>query len=256
MTTEEILQLTKILREVRRERHQLPRYVQKHKKNYDVIVKDGIGWAYLYDLDFLQHFAVTLCVMGLNKSIKQMQKMKDPTSYMLQEWIDDEPDEWIPPTIAGMKPDKSDLFACVMSLTKSMQSIELLGSSINSLLVDSRENNNDYSLFRAIEVDHTVVSSYTAMSRISKAEIEDDYKFFKKLKKHINSRTHVKRHKFTDLRYVFCMLEETEILKNMSADEQYQLFAIDTDLYVSKADDPVRTLQRNFQKWRKLRVAN
>lgn len=256
MSKDEIIQLVKILREVRRVRHQLPKHVKKHKKKYDVIVENGIGWAYLYDLDFLQHFGVTLLVMGLGKSIKQINKMKDPTTYMLQEWKEDEPDEWVAPTIAGMTPDKSDLFACVMSIGKTMQSIELMGNSINALLAHSRETGSDSSLFSAINVDHSVVSSLTAMSRISKAEIEDDYKFFRNLKKAINTRPHLKRQRLSDLRYVLAVLDETKILVDMSPEDQYKLFSEETNLYVSKADDPVRTLQRNFQKWRKVRLAN
>ena len=137
-----------------------------------------------------------------------------------------------------------------------MESFELLGCSINALLAHSRENNHDYSLFRAITVDHSVVSSATAMSRISKAEIEGDYIFFKKLRAAIVGRPDNRRLRLRDLRYVFSVLDEAGTLKHMSPDEQYELFAIDTKLYRSEADDPVRTLQRNFQKWRKNRFAN
>lgn len=250
LTTEHLKLVLQSLESFKTIRQELKKELGGNPEKIKELMADHFGWSLLYELNFIEQMAVSLLVMGLGENINTVKEMEDPYTYLLTQLEEDSPDKWEKPDIDGFKIEEHDFFAVVFSLSKTIDSINIYGKTLNTLVKEVSQG-RDQSLFDAVKIDHSIVSSPTLASRISRAELEDDDVFFKRLKSAISSRPRKQTKAYDELRFLLVILEEQNMLDSLSIEEAYQMMCLDLKVYPEIGKDPAGSLYKQIERFKK-----
>lgn len=219
------------------------------KEDLNGFLKESPGdfsWADYYSLTIVEMVALMLYVGGLNEELHTALKKDDPQQYLLDTF------KALEPSIRdlGDGQDASEyVFAALsIALLKSLESIEIYGCSCNGLVQRVRSG-DDKALFDIVRLDHSAVGNSEIASRIAKAGLRQDKKFFIKLSKAIKGVPLKYTQAYGPLRYLILTLYEMGELSHLSTEDLYQLFCIDLKLYPTSGSDPARSLKRLVERW-------
>ena len=213
------------------------------------ICTPGCYWSGLYELPFLTHLALAVKILGIEQNFTVAAQSHDPQQALLDRIDDDLPD-WTGGPDSQYEP--KHLLGAVISLTYSLESLVVHSKYLNELVDDVRKG-NDSALFKAAQIDRSIVSCPTFADRIARAEFELDELFFDKLSKAIKTKPKKPKEEFRELRFTLQALEEAEGLEGLGMEAAYRLLCIDLNLYPHDGADPARSLWRFISRWKKAR---
>lgn len=219
----------------------------------DIILGDDaelLAWCYLYELPIKQHLSRALT--GIMQEFSSILPDEQVLSWLKQ--IADAPNQLseLPSIFEKIgrhfdkveSPSKEELerlrcnlasvYGLGMSMYNTMRCVLFHGCFLNEL-IERVCSGDDKALFDAIRIDPTVIGCLSVSSRISKAALLQDNRFFTKLKAAINGKL-AKREQanFQKMRLVFEILHEAGAT-DLNDEQLHQLFVDELSLYSSNA---------------------
>jgi hypothetical protein len=210
-----------------------------------------IGWNRFYEVPFRQH---SLFILGL---YMQNEEEGLPTRVDIENWLKQVTDS---PGQVGAIPDVAEqinsffdklempseeeaeeirpylaqILAFSVSLMNSLRCVLYHGCYLNEL-IDRVRAGDDKALFDAIRIDPTVIGCAPVSTRISKAYLLEDHRFFASLKAALNGRI-AKREQanFQKMRMVLEVLHEAGATR-LTDDQLHELFVEELKLYSGNA---------------------
>jgi len=246
LNQDQLCGLLAVFSQIRKQKKELSTLSRKKWKNAYKKIGDNVAWSWCYEFTLVKHIMLLIIAMGQEKQLLEHAKSLD-YDKIINEWAYSEIDI----EEGKFSKDLDDTYRASLffALQRSIESLETYNKSLNALVADVGCG-IDSALFHAIRLDHSAISNPTIASRITRAELEDDKKFFKKLTNALDGRPKKTWSYYKDLRVILALLEETETLDSLSSQEAYQLFCIDLKIYPTSGKDPARSLQRYIQKWK------
>lgn len=210
------------------------------------ILTPNFSWARYYELPYPEHLANALVAMSLAPMFQTAAHSDDPQQVIL-----DAMHKEIPDGVGGLddEPQWQRLLGLLMSIIKNHESVMIYGRYLNNLVEDVRAG-QDKSLFDAVRIDRSIVSAPTIADRVTKAEIDGDEAFFKKLRNALTGKTDKQWAIYKRLRFVLQALHEAGVIDTLSDKEIEELFIKQLKLYPDKSTDSIRGL-RNLVNARK-----
>lgn len=207
----------------------------------------NFSWARLYKNSIYRNLLVFLFISGLSGAIKKVKK-RNPVN--LPEEVLDE--------FESIKKFRGGPFGIFKEklmleyfypLTKSLDSISLYSTTMDKLLKRATEEDDDKAFFQAVRIDRSVISYKGMTSRIAKAEMEGDEKFFKLLRNALTAKVGDLT-EYALLRYILAILHEKKELDTLSEKEAYALLAKELRLYPQTGEDPEGSLWQFISRWK------
>jgi hypothetical protein len=218
-------------------------------QNIRDLLGDGIWWAPLYELTFVEACALLLYVLDKVEWIKSMAAAPDPQETALAELDKDTPLEWNGGP--GGVFSKSDLFGLFVALQKNVLSIMLYKQSVCGLIEDAREHGDDDALFKAIRIDRSVVSCPTAAARISRAEVLGQKRFFLRLGSALKGPSKKHWEGYRHLRYSLFMLREFGL--DSISDDRLEHLLVKTLKVYPDTPSARKNLRKQYSESRKIK---
>lgn len=210
-------------------------------------------WCSLYELPAKEFFVWATIAVGGEDVLKtivaapnQIQAMPAAIDVALQEV-----DEWEPDADEAdvLRKNLGVIYGVMMAVMNSFRCLLIFGHYLNDLVAMVRTQGPaaDRWLFAAVKIDITVLGCPSVMARVSRAVMEDDQEFQKKLRKAMEGKFTKREQKtYQDMRLVLQVLHETGAPK-LSTDDLYTLFHDELNLVRSEAGDgDVRNNLRQF----------
>lgn len=247
LTTEQFANLVGRLPEVKDQRDEMARLLAEMcDEKFDALMGDDFNWGGLYELSFIEHMAVAFVAFGRADWLMATAASPDPQQFVLEamDRDDDGPGE-LPQGI-----EKGRLVALVYSLQRTILSILLYQRSLSALVQDVRETGNLDSLFNAVRVDRAVMTCPTIASRIARAEMRGDKRFFARLRNALKGPMRKHWEGLADLRYSLAALRELGFDK-LSDDQLEQLLVHELKVYPNMPTAR-KNLRAQYQQSRKL----
>lgn len=205
-------------------------------------------WTPLYELEKHHLTYLVLASIGIIDSLVKAHQAGQDVNQMLLE-IDQETivENWD----RGHEKmfSEFDVVAIFLANAFSLRCVELHGCYMYDLVKRARDG-CDESLFQAIEIDRSVISTSWFTSRLSKAILLDQKKFFVSLQNALKGKPHSTLEDNKDVRIVLQMLHEAEMLKMMSMSDIDRLFIRELQIYSNEGEEPDRSLMRFIQRWK------
>ena len=248
------------LAELRQVHEMIQLFLEQKPELLEAIIEDengfvenlpvGFRWADLYCHSFLQICMFSLHYVGAEGELAKAAKSDNPQAYVLNELP--KFDVSVKEPESSLLTGKQNLVAINLALFRSLDSMLLYGKSLSRLVDEAADGNMD-SLFKAVSIDHSVVSNAVVAGYITVAEMEDDRDFFKSLASALSKRPKKTNLDYGPLRYFLAMLSEVDVLDTLSEEDSYQLFCVELGLYDpdNKLEDPSGSLKQFIQRWRK-----
>lgn len=223
LTEDQLRRLIRKLPELRKEERSVQDAMRSaSKEKLQEILGDGIWWAPLYELSFVESMAFALHVFGMADHYVGLAKSADPQEAVLSDLEEFEDLEWNGGP--GGQFRKADLIALVTVMQRNILGIMVYKRSIAALVAEAREG-NDGSLFDAIRLDPTVVTCPTAAARMSKAALLGEKRFFLRLRSALKGPSMKHWESYKDLRYSLAVLRELGF--NQLSDAQLEHLLVD-----------------------------
>jgi hypothetical protein len=169
------------------------------------LLGDGIWWAPVYEVPFGIGLACLFYMLGETDRLKELAALPDPQEFLLREMEEGRELDW------DGGPNKqfsiSDLLALSVGLQRNVLSIMIYKRTMSALVAEVREG-NDNSLFDAVRLDRSAVSCPTIASRITRAELLGEKRFFQRLRNALKGPTRKHWESYQDLRYSLALLRE------------------------------------------------
>jgi len=202
----------------------------------------------LYELPITHSLALYFYHMGLLDRLAKLKNVNNPNLEVLKLADDDSLIDGLEIKMTGENLFLLQVF--IYTLQKNITSIEIYGVYISELLEKGR-NGNDDSLFKAIQIDRTVLSTPTFINRIAIAEIKNDKRFFSMLKKSIKNPSRRRWVAYDSSRMIAKALTEAQLLDELSTKELYQIFCEDLKIYPKTGEEPERNLRQFIYRYQK-----
>jgi hypothetical protein len=209
LTEDQFKRLISKLPEVRKQSKQAEEALRAaSKERLRALLGDGIWWAPVYELTFVEGLAHLVCVFGLAERVKAFAGSPDPQEAAIRYMESDEDIQL--DGGPGEQFATAYRVALVTALQRNIFSLMLYKKSVSALVAEAREGGEqgDKALFDAIRVDRSVVSCPTAALRISKAELLGEKQFFLRLKSALKGPSNKHWEGYKDLRYSLVVLRE------------------------------------------------
>ncbi len=148
----------------------------------------------------------------------------------------------------------SMLMNLLIALGSNMKAIAIYGftNSICELIAKARDENDLESLFKAISVDRSCLSTPTAQKLILKANMSDDNEFFNKLSMAVKgSRPRNSKPELNDTRLLDAVIQSWKDKKKITANEVCHIFIDELKIYPSTGKDDYAGLTRLLQRLKK-----
>ena len=205
LTPEEFRDVIRKLPEIRHDTNEFPELIRTigREKLDKLFVADSV-WSGLYEYPLEQFLALFICALGKSTDLHESVKAANPTREFhrrVAEWDVD---------INAQLPDgieRRHIVTLTYALQRHILSIMLYHRSL-SVLVSQAAAGSDESLFLAVRVDRTVLSTPSIAVRIGRAEITDDKRFFLHLRSALKGPSGKHWEAYKDLRYSFALLRE------------------------------------------------
>ena len=220
LTEDQIRRLIRKLPELRKEEQSVEEAMRSaSKEKIDEVLGDGIWWAQLYEVPFVQSMAYAIYAFGMADHYLKLANSPDPQQAILDDMEEFEDLEW--DGGPGGQFSKGDLISLVTVMQRNVLSIMVYQRSLAALVAEAREGNDD-SLFDAIRLDATVVTCPTAAKRISKAVLLGQKMFLIRLRSALKGPSLKHWETYKDLRYSLAVLRELGFDK-LSDEQLYHL---------------------------------
>lgn len=200
-------------------------------------------WCLLYELPAKEAFASVMLGLGGEDALKTIVKSPNQVQALpvAIDAINREIDGWEPDAEEAddLRKNLGVIFGTSMAVGKSLRSLLIFGHYLNDLvaMVRTQGISADRWLFAAVKIDITVLGCPSIMARVTRAIIEDDQQFQKKLRRAMTGKFTKREQKtYQDMRLVLQVLYETDAPK-LSADDLYTLFHDELNLVRSEAGD-------------------
>jgi len=205
------------------------------------VFEDGVWWAHLYDLPFIQHLGLCLKGLGFEKPLLEAVKRGNAQNEVLK-WIADEDESLkVPEDFQLWK-----ALSWVTSLERSLEALLVWGRYINELVAAARYG-DDVSLFRAVRIDPTVVSCPSVAFRISAATVLGERSFLHALRHALEGRTQKQARYLRGVRLVVRLLHDGGV-SSLSDRELVDLFVTSLGVYKqSVGGNAGKALRKHFQ---------
>jgi hypothetical protein len=209
----------------------------------------GYYWGHLYENSFEVHLSVLLKLGGLDSWMETAAKSSSPVDSILIE------DFSLSETIgSSFGIDKDQLqkyrFFTLYSIMKNAESISHFGVPLNNLVARVRQG-HDSSLFDIVSIDRSSLVCPSIADRVSRAEIEQDRKFFNKLQKALKGPSAHRMVAHGPLRYLLYVLVEDGVLDDLSSNELFSLLCQELELYPYKDGGGQKSLIQFISRWKK-----
>lgn len=247
LTADQLRSFVDLLPVIQAKAIDLKLYMQEvPEERWKELLSEGYNWAWVYDLPYIVHLSIVVHAMNLSGWVSEAAAAADPQQRVLDDLFNNTPDDDFHPDI----PVQNGI-GMVLSIIHTIQSIAMYGRSISALLQDARENNDPASLFKAIKVDRTVVTSPTVADRIAKAELQNDEQFFIGLSNALKRPSNKEWAGLSKMKFSFHALREFE-MNSLSDGELEHLMVHVLDAYqdVPGARKNLRMHYQNFRKFK------
>jgi hypothetical protein len=205
LSADQLRQLVALLPDLERQRNEFRKEAHVNDKARAAVADDGVWWAPLYELPFLQHLGVCLKALGLDGHLSEAAKMGDPQAQILK-WVSDDKFDATPPE--GFK--LWNAMNVVLSLERSLEALVVFGRYLNELIAAGREG-DDKSFLQAIRIDPTVVSCPSVAIRLSGAFITGDTTFIAAARRAMDGKTQKQARYLSKVRFVIQALREAGV---------------------------------------------
>jgi len=148
----------------------------------------------------------------------------------------------------------SMLMTLLIALGSNMKAVAIYGftNSVCELIAKARDENDLESLFKAISVDRSCLSTPTAQKLILKANMNDDNEFFNKLSMAVKgSRPRNSKPELNDTRLMDALIQSWKDKKKITVNEVCHIFINELEIYPSKGKDDYAGLTRLLQRLKK-----
>lgn len=206
-------------------------------------------WTHLYQLPFVQLLAIYLDMAGLSDIVKSAANADNPQ----EAWLDFSEKE-----LESIEPPESfdenipEFFCLLQAVRGSLASKKIFHVTMD-ILIERALGGDDESLFCAIQVDRTVLSSGVAALRIAQAEVTQDGEFMDHLTKAIKgSRPRRPAEDFDDLRYMMEVMFESAGDEGINSKQIHDTLVVDLELHPSGNEEELDSLRKLIQKRNKL----
>lgn len=250
LSVDQLRQLIASLEILSGSRAEISELLTSHPEVLRSVLTPPFYWATFYELPFREHVVFMAHVGGILPLLLDRLHSDDP----LQATLDLAHEENVPDWDGG--PDGQFelkyLFGVIYSLNYSIESMVTWGRWLNELVADVRDG-NDAALFKAVQIDRTIMSCPSIADRITLADYEQDDAFFKKLRNALRGKPKKPKEEYAELRYLLYTLETTGELDELTVESAYHLFCEELRVYPIDTDDPARSLWQFIRRWKKAR---
>lgn len=132
----------------------------------------------------------------------------------------------------------------------SIESLGVYGKSIYALLQEVKAG-VDKSLFDIVRLDRSAISAPTIADRITRAELEQDERFFKGLVNALSGKPHRRNLEHKELRFLLALLNDLKLLDILSIDEIRELVCNQLELYPYTPDDVAEGFDKFLRRWKR-----
>lgn len=247
---DELQKILEIIQTFISQKPELLSAIQKDEKGFVEDLPTGFRWADVYCHSFIGHASLALYYAGAGQEPAKAAASENPQAYALNE---------LPKfAVNVLEPEGStltgeqNLGAIFLALFRSLDSMLLYGKSLSRLVAEAEGGNMD-SLFKAVSIDHSIVSNAVIAGYITVAEMRDDHDFFDGLTKALSKRPKKANIDHGPLRYLLALLSEEGVLETLSEEARYKLFCIDLAVYDpdNELQDAAGSLKKFIQRWKK-----
>jgi hypothetical protein len=205
LSIEEFKDIVRMLPEVRESIGEMPTLIKKaSNEKLSKIFSEDFIWSGLYELSLEEFLAVFIYSIGKVNDLRDAAASENPSQAFLQkasEW-DLEEDLTLPEGI-----EERHLVFLTYVLQRQILSIMLFHRPLSRLVSEAATGNLD-SLFLAVRLDRSVLTCPTVATRIAKAELIGDGRFFLHLRSALKGPLGKHWEAYKDLRYAFALLRE------------------------------------------------
>lgn len=189
-------------------------------------------WCHFYEFPPKEHFAHVLVAFSgvdilreIAGSPNQIQAMFSEVAKFTLE-IEGDEEELSEADLNDVRKSLQSVFGMSLSVVNSFRSLLVFGYYLNDLIAIVREGGEhaDEAMLRAIKIDSTVLGCQSVVVRLSRAVMEDDRAFLRKVKNAMGGQlTKREQRNYQAMRLVLEMLHETNA-RQLNQDDLYQLF--------------------------------
>jgi hypothetical protein len=209
-----------------------------------------INWTTNYAHPLFKQTDSAIHHLNMGQQIAEFHNSSDPQQAAIDATLHEF--ESINSDLDGLEPqiEPTEAIGIVLALIKTIESIMHYGLSLNDL-VKIASRGNDKALFRAVRIDRTIVSCPPIADRITLAEIQEDKKFFRKLRNALKGQPNKTKIEYGPLRCLLHQLEDDGQLATMTRKERCDLFCEKLGLYPSDDNDAEKSLDTFIRRWKK-----
>ena len=206
------------------------------------LVDEDCAWSWIYELPFVMHISLgALTFMG-GEWLEKIKAAPDPQQAVL----DSIPSDWD----EDFRVEPSLAFAVAISTMRTMESIFTHGRSLSALVADAREDGNLESLWQALRIDRTILYCPSVMALIVKAELQDDRRFFLRLRAALKGLSQKHWAGLAEMKFSFFTLKDMGIEELSDADlEELMVHTLEVYQDVSGARKNLRAHYQRFRKF-------
>ena len=240
---EEVLKLIPVLEVQRKELVGL--FSVGSKKSAEMLAP-GLAWADLYQIPFEKMIEYYLDVSSLRKFALDISRSADPYEELKK--LDSHPDyqDWNGGTDGLYGPQH--LVGILFCICASLESLLLYGEYVSNLLANFLNQSDDHSLFKAVRIDPSVITTRVVSQRVALAVATGDGIFFRNLQNAFKGKTGKQARYLKKFRFLMQVLTD-QGQQDLPAAE-IRALAIHLDAYAdtSGAEKNLTELIRKFRK--------
>lgn len=207
-------------------------------------------WATFYELPFPEYLKLAVDVIGAAPMFAERLSADDPARALLDLAHEEAASDW--DGGPGGRFEPKYLFGVIYSINYTIESMLTWSKWLNELVADVRSG-SEAALFKAVQIDRTIMSCPPIADRITLADYERDEAFFRELRNALKGKPKKPKEEYADLRYCLYALEEDGRLDSLTIESAYRLFCEELQLYPTDSEDPARSLWQFIRRWKKTR---
>jgi hypothetical protein len=228
---------------------EITQIVQEESLKIKDLLDRAPPWSIWYDQPYPVVLLLLFEATGLLEQILKLCEKKNAAIEILA-FFESEPE--IDNQDALTLDEQALISSLAIAVFFQVPSLSMYNQTINNLL-EKAKNGDDKSLFQAITVDRTVLSTPSVAKRVQMAQLKRDNPFFKKLSKALvrkQSRRPAK--KLDDVRFMISALEDSKKFLTLSNEDTYSILVEDLELYPADGKDPYKGFEKLLTRTRKI----
>ena len=214
-------------------------------------------WCHLYELPPKEHFVTALVsfagteiLQEIAQSPNQIQGMISAISKFSDE-LEADDEELTEEEKEPLRKVLQTVFGYSLSVMNSVRCLMVFGCYMNDLIASVRAGgtNADKAMLQAIKIDPTVLGCVSVVQRVSRAVMEDDKLFLRKIKNALGGQlTKREQRNYQNIRVVLQVLYESGVA-HLSQDDLYRLFVEELKLVQRDRDSDEGDVANNLRQF-------